>query len=300
MDRRKFLGISLSLVSSVSLFDMGFGKDSFEAIKFGIVTDIHYANAQPANNRYYKESLDKLDECIQVMNDEQVDFLIELGDFKDSGSPPDEKETLAFLERIEQTFNRFNGPCYHVLGNHDEDIISKKQFLSRITNGNFPEAENYYSFEKNSFQFITLDANFTSKGISYNHGNFDWKDTYIPNDQLQWLSEKLRNSNLPTIIFIHQRLDSFQSVSSYSVKNADEVRKILEESGNVLAVFQGHYHPGAMNEINNIYYYTLRGMIEGSGPENNSYAIVEIRQNFNKELTIDIKGYRKASSYQLG
>lgn len=271
-------------------------NDTAPSIRFGIVSDVHYAVKPPSINRYYEQSLNKLAECVEVMNKEKVDFLIELGDFKDQGNPPDEKQTLAFLDTIEKALSRFNGPRYHVLGNHDEDSISKSQFLSRIKNGNLPEARNYYSFEHNNFLFAVLDANYTSAGVSYEKGNFDWKDCHVPAEQLDWLKNTLNENSLPTIVFIHQRLDSLHSLKDFCPDNADDVRKILEESGKVLAVFQGHDHRGGFNSINNIPYYTIKGMIEGEGPENSSYAMVEIKKDFQKRYVIDVKGYRRAES----
>lgn len=299
MQRRKFLGTSLTLMSSVLLPRMSIAKDNAKTIRFGVVSDIHFADRDPQINRYYRQSLDKLAECVDTMEKEKVDFLVELGDFKDQGDPPNMEQTIHFLDTIEKEFNRFSGPCYHVLGNHDEDSISKQQFLARIRNGDLPEARNYYSFEKNDFQFIVLDANFTSEGIPYEKGNFDWKDCHVPQEQLDWLKDKLENQKLPTIIFIHQRLDSFHSLRDYCPDNADDVRNILEEANNVLAVFQGHDHRGGFNSINNIPYYTIKGMIEGEGPENSGYAIVEIKRNFEKDFIISIKGYRKAESMLL-
>ena len=57
------------------------------------------------------------------------------------------------------------------------------------------------------------------------------------------------------------------------IKNAAEVREVLEKSGKVRAVYQGHYHPGHENVINSIPYHTLPVMCEG---EENRYTIIEI------------------------
>lgn len=296
MERKTFLQTSLALIGGAALPGRLSAKKENVFIRFGIVTDVHYADKEPNIGRYYKQSVDKLRECVDVMNKEQVHFLIELGDFKDNSDPPEEEKTLQYLSTIENELQRFNGPCYHVLGNHDEDSISKKQFLARVKNGGFTEAKNYYSFEKSGFQFLVLDANFTSKGIAYDKGNFDWKDCHIPPEQLEWLKHKLQDNALPTVIFIHQRLDSFYSLRHYCPDNADTVRHILEKAGNVLAVFQGHDHRGGINTINNIPYYTLKAVIEGNGPENNSYAIVEIKKDYKKAFVVRVSGYRKADS----
>lgn len=294
MNRKKFILSSATLIAGAKIplakQNTTNGKPQ---LRFGIVTDLHYADRDAAGTRYYRQSLQKLGECVELMNQEGVDFLVELGDFKDQNASPEEKETLHFLQTIESKLREFNGPVYHVLGNHDMDSIMKDQFLNTISNSGFSKAQNYYSFNAGAFHFVVLDANYTREGVSYNKGNFDWKDCYIPEDQLRWLEEDLRRNARPTIVFVHQQLDrpAFESAHDiFCPHNADHVRHILEKSGKVLAVFQGHYHEGSFNILNGIPYYTLKAVIEGDGTVNNSYAIVEIGQH----SEIVIRGYRKA------
>jgi predicted phosphodiesterase len=297
IDRREFVVTTITLLGGIPFLSINLAEKGFKPIRFGIVTDIHYADrATPDNSsRYYKESLEKLSECVDLMNEQAVDFLIELGDFKDQGAVPREEETLVFLNTIEKEFRRFKGPLYHVLGNHDHDSISKQQFLDGISNEGFTRASNYYSFNMNSFHFIVLDANYTSQGKAYDHGNFDWTDAHIPEYQMEWLKKDLAGNNMPTVIFIHHRLDTPPADKIYCPVNADAIRKILENDGNVMSVFQGHYHEGGISKINNIHYYTLKAVIEGTGPENNNYAIAEI----DRDLSIRIKGFRKTDSLNL-
>jgi predicted phosphodiesterase len=261
-------------------------------IKFGIVTDCHYADADTVGTRFYRHSLEKLNECVEVMNDQKVDFLVELGDFKDQNSPPVGQKTLSYLQAVESVFCRFDGPTYHVLGNHDVDSISKTQFLNNIENTGINPGKNYYSFDFNGVHFVVLDANYKSDGADYDHGDFDWIDANIPPAELKWLKRDLETSHQAVIIMIHQLLDG---AGSHYVNNAAEVRQILEQSGKVLAVFQGHRHDGSYSLIEGIHYYTLKAMVEGTGPENNSYAIVEVLPDMN----ITVTGCRKAVSKQL-
>ena len=60
------------------------------------------------------------------------------------------------------------------------------------------------------------------------------------------------------------------------MKNAPAIRAVLEASGKVLAVFQGHSHKNDLNEINGIHYCTLVAMVEGSGEKNNGYALLDV------------------------
>jgi predicted phosphodiesterase len=262
-------------------------------LRFGIITDLHYADIDPSGARSYRESLAKLEESVRVMNDQQADFLVELGDFKDQDKVnPAEGKTLSYLKRIEAVFEKFDGPRYHVLGNHDVDSISKSQFSKVAQNSGIPPDRSYYSFGVKGVRFIVLDADFRSDGTSYDHGNFDWEDANIPAVELNWLKRELASSSKPAMIFIHHQLDG---EGAYYVKNAAEVRRALEDSANVLAVIQGHRHEGQLNIMNHISFYTLKAAVEGSGAGNNSYALVEIDRDFNVTIT----GFRKAVSIRL-
>jgi len=260
--------------------------------RFGIVTDSHYADSDTVGSRYYRHSLDKLTECVELMNAQKVDFLVELGDFKDQNNPPVEQSTITYLRAVEKVFQKFNGPTYHVLGNHDMDSISKEQFLTNVENTGIDPSKSYYSFDFNGVHFVVLDANYRADGTDYNHGNFDWTDTNIPPAELNWLRQELTAAHRPAIVFIHQLLDGTGPVY---VKNVADIRQILEQSGKILAVFQGHHHEGSYSYIEGIHYYTLKAMVEGPGEENNSYAIIEILP----DRSITVTGYRKAVSKQL-
>ena len=73
-------------------------------------------------------------EAVDRLRDAQVAFLGVLGDIKDMAPKETEARTLSHLSAIEAEIQRFGGPTYHVLGNHDMDNISKPQMLAGITN----------------------------------------------------------------------------------------------------------------------------------------------------------------------
>jgi len=301
MTRRRFLDASVVLAAGLAVVLLAScvpprispPGERPTRLRFGIITDLHYADIDPSADRSYRESLVKLEECIKVMNDRKADFLVELGDFKDQDKiSPTEGKTLSYLQRIEGVFEKFDGPRYHVLGNHDVDSLSKAQFLKTARNTGIPPDKSYYSFSVRGVRFIVLDADFRADGNSYDRGHFAWEDANIPAAELIWLKQELDSSAKPAIIFIHHQLDG---EGDYYVKNAPEVRRALESSGKFLAVIQGHRHEGQLNMMSQIPYYTLKAAVEGSGAGNNSYALVEIDRDFN----ITITGFRKAVSLKL-
>jgi len=293
ISRRAFLRSAAgATLASLSCSPGNLSIRSQGSIRFGIVTDCHYADAHAVGTRFYRESLDKLAECAGRMNAERVDFLIELGDLKDQDKRPVESRTLRYLQDVEAVLRTFQGPTYHVLGNHDIDSLSKQQFLSHIENTGIDTGRSYYSFDVKGLHCVVLDANYGAEGSDYDHGNFDWTDANIPAHELDWLRRDLAMSRSPVVIFIHQLLDGIGSVY---VKNASEVRKVLQSSGRVFAVFQGHHHEGSYSCIVGIHYYTLKAVVEGHAPDNNSYAIAGVQPNGDMIVT----GYRRASSMEL-
>ena len=255
-------------------------EPSKENIRFGMLTDLHFAHRNPLNTRYYEDSKTKAQIAIEEFKKHDLDFVIELGDLKDMGPTPNKEETIGFLKEIEACIQTYDGPIYHVLGNHDMDNISKKDFLDNISNPGEANGKSYYSFKKKGVKFIVLDANYNADQGDYDSGNFNWEVALIPDHEIKWLAEELKEGDEPIIIFCHQLLDNKSDIyKGVFVKNADEVNQLLIASKRVLAVFQGHHHLGNYAIQNNIHYYTQKGIIEGPLPENNSYALVEILPN---------------------
>ncbi len=266
-------------------------KNESGPLRFGLMTDLHYADRSTAGLRYYRDSLSKAVASIGLFNEQKVDFVIETGDFKDQAQSPSEATSISYLQAIEAVIQQFNGPTYHVLGNHDMDSISKPQFMANIENTSIDPTHCYYSFDVKGVHCIVLDANYNNDGSDYDHGNFDWTSPNIPQVQLNWLRQDLAAAQGPATVFLHQLLEG---QGSLYVDNAVAVRTILEDSGKVLAVFQGHHHAGSYNLINGIHYYTLKAMVEGPFPQNNAYAVVEVLPD-----RIIITGYVNVDDVEL-
>lgn len=270
--------------------------DELPLMRFGLVTDCHYADIpyarrpHPVGDAAYRESLGKLGECVAVMESERPSFLIELGDFKDLG--PDKESTVGYLDRIETVFSRFRGPRYHVLGNHDFDALGKEEFLSRISNFGQERALAHYSFEVAGIRFIVLDACYNSRMEDYAPGNWHWTDANVPPEQVAWLESELAAAPGRAIVFCHQCLDPGADFS-HIVRNAAEIRGVLERSGKVCAVFTGHQHSGRIGCVNGITYYSLRALVLNSGE--NGYAVADVYPSG----AITVTGYRKASSARI-
>ncbi|MCL1920825.1 MAG: metallophosphoesterase [Kiritimatiellaeota bacterium] len=288
MNRRSFLKTSCGAICL--LRGKAFGADGHAPLaRFGLVADVHFADRLHQGGKpHYSQSKQKLLEAVRVFNESNLDFIIELGDYKDQDEAPKKARTLAYLDEIESVMRQFNGPTYHVLGNHDMDSLSKQEFLSHTRNHGPANGKNYYAFMQGKLKCIVLDANYTKDGADYNAGNFNPSHAQIPGKEMQWLKKELADGTAPALVFVHQVLDRFSGVPEYvCIKNADEVVETLEKSNRVLAVFQGHHHQGNHSFRNGIHYFTMKALVEGSLPDNNSFAIVEV----DKGLDIHIKGF---------
>ena len=268
ISRRKFLKLGAAAgIGLTGFFTPSVGESS---ISFGIVTDVHYADKDMRINRYYRDAIPKLEQCVSAFSESKLAFAVMLGDFIDKA--PDRIVELEYLKTIRQVFAQYAGDKHFVLGNHDLARLSKAEYLAHC---GAVSPQCYYSFDAGGYHFIILDANFRRDEIAYEAGNFRWVDACIPEAEQEWLAQDLRNANgMKTIVFVHQNLHDESSL--YGVKNAKTVRRLLEKSGNVLAVMQGHDHNGAYAQINGIHYFTLQALVDGATLENNSYAVVTI------------------------
>lgn len=209
-------------------------------VTFAVVSDLHQDIAHDAEER--------LSTFLRAANDNQVDFIIELGDF----CMPKE-ENKPFLKRWQD----YAGEKYMLLGNHDMDNCSKEEVMQFIGMNN-----RYYSFDKGDFHFIVLDPNNIYDGekyIPYENGNYfgyGEKVSYVDPEQVEWLKKDLQATDKRCIIFSHQ---SFECSS----QNREDIRKIFEDENlragykKVAVAFSGHDHTNYMKEINGIAYIQI-------------------------------------------
>lgn len=284
LTRRTFLrGGTLLLAAAGIDPGLAFAEGDSSVLRVGLVTDLHYADKDPAGTRHYRETLDKLAEAAGRFQRARVDLVVELGDLIDAaGSVADEQR---YLKTINTPFAELAKDRHYVLGNHCVDTLTKEEFL-----GGVEREKSYYSFDRAGTHFVVLDACFRSDGTPYQRKNFQWTDANIPAPELEWLQADLAAAEGPVIVFAHQRLDV---ANNHGVKNASAVRKILEASGTVRAVFQGHSHQNDLKEMAGIAYCTLVAMVEGSGAENNGFSVMSIAA----DGTIAVDGFRKQKDY---
>ncbi|WP_425616758.1 metallophosphoesterase [Anatilimnocola sp. NA78] len=258
--------------------------DAERRVRFGLITDLHYADKPAAGSRHYRESLAKLAEAAGEFEKAKPDFVVELGDLIDAATSVETEKK--YLGTINKQFAALPGDKHYVLGNHCVTTLTKDEFLGEVG-----RKESHYSFDAGGFHFVVLDACFRHDLQPYGRDNFKWNDANIPAEQIDWLRADLKRTSNRTIVFAHQRLDV---KNDHGVKNAEQVRKVLEESGKVLAVFQGHSHKNDLKDIGGIHYCTLVAMVEGSGAANSGYSLLDCFA----DGTIRLHGFRQQAKYE--
>jgi predicted phosphodiesterase len=284
MNRRAFLrNGTLVLAAGTVHSSLLRGNEVESSVSFGLVTDLHFADKPSAGSRHYRDTPDKLARAAEQFASAKLDFVIELGDLIDAADSV--KTELGYLKRINRDFAAISKNRHYVLGNHCVDMLKKDEFLDGVE-----KEKSYYSFDEGGVHFVVLDSCFRSDGESYGRKNFQWTDPNIPAAELEWLADDLKAASNPTVVFAHQRLDV---ANHYAVKNAVAVRRVFEESGKVLAVFQGHSHKNDHKDIGGIHYCTMVAMVEGSGVDSNGYSIIRV----GRDGAIQVSGFQKQSSY---
>jgi alkaline phosphatase len=257
--------------------------------KFGLITDIHYADTPSRGARFYRDSIDKVAMAIDQFNRAKVDATIHLGDLIDALPSPDAASELRFIQRINQEFLAAKSPRHYVLGNHCIYSLTKPHYLDAIE-----RPKSNYSFEQNGLHIIVLDACYRQDGVAYAARNYEWTDTEIPPSERDWLKEDLKAAKKPVIVFAHQRLDLAKGADE-GVFSSAEVRSILQQSGKVIAVFQGHAHVNDLRTIDGIAYATLQAVVEKPGKENMAHSMLQVFA----DGSLRLEGFGKHADHRL-
>jgi predicted phosphodiesterase len=240
-------------------------------ILFGVCTDVHH--------HADKDEKWRMRAFVKEANERKADFIIQLGDFV----LPDESGSQMLKE-----WEKFNGPRYHVLGNHDtEHGGGKEKMLAFLS-----QKDNYFSFDVGDYHFIVLDTNYAKVGGEYidygsekNDYRKDFFNCYIPDFELAWLEKDIAATNKRCFIFTHAPSE----LGDWRIYNTHDFREVLwhanQKAGynKVSAIFSGHDHADAYLQKGGIHYLLMNSMshkfIGGIYPAF-SYAKAEVEKDY--------------------
>ena len=282
-----FLFAALAVVASLSAGEYPRRPQAQQPLfPFAVLTDVQYADKEPAGARAYRRSLRKLEESAAAINAEGPAFIVHLGDLIDEAGAGN-------LDRILAAFDRLQARKYHVLGNHDFSV-SRAEWLRRLG-----LAHAWYDFAHRGWRFVVLDGMDVSVGgwpresPRYRVGEallnrlrqagrpnaVDWNGG-VGEEQESWLRQVLQAAarrHERAIILCHFPVLEASSTAQHLLWNHEEIVRILEEHSAVVAWFNGHDHRGGYARRNGVHYVTFPGMVESGNV--NSWTMVRVFQD---------------------
>lgn len=232
-------------------------------MKLGLFTDSHYCSKEVVmGNRYPVQSLRKIDEAVKCFVEEKCDLIICLGDVIDSEPTRQlEEENLRAVAKI---LKDSGIPAVVLMGNHDADVFTQDAFYAILGENCRPK-----DFSADGKRFVFVDGCHSSDGSHYAPGKVCWYDSCYPYPQE--LAKRLQEANEPVHLFMHQIV--LPDVSEkHMLCNAQEIRKVITESGKVDCVYHGHYHLGYKGVLDGVKYLIPKAVCM----HENAACIVEI------------------------
>lgn len=238
--------------------------------KLVIFSDIHYAPEKPVNNgsiidrKLMEYAVPLLEQLTDRINNEiKPDVAINLGDLVEDFN--DHDKDIINLNFIWNLLKNIEVPFYSLAGNHDLRSMSSRT-----------EVEYIMGYKHSTFSLDMLGYHFVFLGLDVNESldvEFGGilKTQFISNEDLEWLKNDLEKNNLPSIIFTHFGIaeDNMKGNWWFEVNpehallgNRKEVKEILKQDKNLIAVFSGHQHWTKKIVEDGIRYYVVGSLTE--------------------------------------
>jgi 3',5'-cyclic-AMP phosphodiesterase len=226
-------------------------------MRFALISDVHLG--PPASHQGKLRKLTHLsDELVQsfvrhMRDDVKPDLVINLGDvIEDESAERDRERYGHFVSMLREV----GKPVLHVAGNHDTINLSPAELCALWGNA----ADATYSQDHQGIHFAVLRT--------VEHRN---QRVELPEAQIRWLEQDLASTTLPSIVLMHHPASEMRLEGNRWFEKAPHlcrvverraVRAVIQDSGKVLAVFNGHVHWNHLDVIAGIPYVTLQSLIE--------------------------------------
>ncbi|CAH9084820.1 unnamed protein product [Cuscuta epithymum] len=280
-------------------------------LSFGVISDVQYADIPDGRSflgvpRYYRHSFIVLQRAVHKWNQQKHNFVLNFGDIVDGFCPKD--QSFAAVKKLVDEFDRFNGPVYHMIGNHCLYNLSRDKLLPLLRIPGYG-GRAYYEFSPvPEFRFVILDCyDISAIGWPEDHPNtlnalkllgeknpnsdknspdglvglerrFLKFNGGVGNEQLGWLDHVLQEaneSNQKVIICSHLPLDPHASSNEALLWNYNEVLDVIYKYNCVKVCLAGHDHKGGQSiDSHGIHHRVLEAALE-SPPGTNSFGYID-------------------------
>lgn len=280
---------------------------------FGVISDVQYADIPDGRSfygvpRYYRHSLLVLQRAVRKWNDYQgLKFVINFGDIVDGRCPKD--QSFEAVEKVVNEFEKFNGPTYHMIGNHCLYNLSRDKLLPLLK---IPSIDGcaYYDFSPSpGFRIVVLDGyDISAIGWPEDHpkslhalrfleeknpnteknspdGLFRLDRRFLKYNgavgmqQLEWLDAVLQDAtklNQKVFVCCHIPLDPGASSWEALLWNYDEVMSVIHKYKCVKVCMAGHDHEGSHSiDSHGIHHQTFEAALE-CPPGSDVFGYIEV------------------------
>lgn len=294
---------------------MGYANGKQPLASLGVISDVQYADIPDGRSflgvpRYYRNSLHVLQRAVEKWNEEEVKFVINFGDIVDGFCPKD--QSLAAVKNIVNEFSLFNGPVYHMIGNHCLYNLPRDRLLPML---NIPshDLHAYYDFSPvPEYRFVVLDGyDISAIGWPKDHPktvkamDFLWErnpnsDKNSPNgllgrdrrflmfngavgkEQMEWLDRVLQDAtsfNQKVVVCCHLPLDPQASSNEALLWNYNEVMDLIHRYDCAKVCLAGHDHKGGYSlDSHGVHHRILEAALE-CPPGTNAFGHIDLYQN---------------------
>jgi 3',5'-cyclic AMP phosphodiesterase CpdA len=256
-------------------------------VRFALITDEHFgpkawfegklrklSHEAPRLTRAFVERMNQID---------KPDLVVNLGDvIEDQNLDADRERYSEFI----QLMSELEAPVIHVAGNHDQINLSEDDLRAAWKH----DGALHYSRVVSGIHFVVLNT-------------LEVKDVCVrlPVEQIAWLEADLAGATHPVVVLMHHPASDQDLVGNRwfehfphicRVAERKELRRVLEASGKVVAVFNGHVHWNHLDVIAGIPYFTLQSLIENldddaPGRPAASFAVCDLGQ---RRLAVRVSG----------
>ncbi|KAK0588172.1 hypothetical protein LWI29_035339 [Acer saccharum] len=248
---------------------------------FGVISDVQYADIPDGRSfigvpRYYRHSLLILQRAVKKWNDHQkLKFAINFGDIVDGYCPKD--QSLNVVKKVVDEFEKFNGPFYHMIGNHCLYNLPRNKLLPLLK---IPSSDGraYYDFSPiPEYRFVVLDGyDISAIGWPQDHPNtlealkflreknpnteknspsglvglerrFLMFNGAVGKEQMEWLDDVLQDATKlkqKVVVCCHLPLDPGATSKEAILWNYNEVMDVIHRYNCVKVCLAGHDHKG--------------------------------------------------------
>ncbi|KAJ9677908.1 hypothetical protein PVL29_022720 [Vitis rotundifolia] len=280
---------------------------------FGVISDVQYADIPNGQSfmgvpRYYRHSILVLQRAVQKWNNlQKLKFVVNFGDIVDGFCPKD--QSLNAVQKIVDEFKNFDGPSYHMIGNHCLYNLPRNMLLPLLNIPSF-EGRAYYDFSPTpTYRFVVLDGYDISaigwpsdhpktlealKFLQEKNPNLDKNSPVglvglerrflmfngaVGKEQMEWLDSVLQDATKlkqKVVVCCHLPLDPGTLSPEALLWNYDEVMDVIHKYNCVKVCLSGHDHKGGHSiDSHGIHHRVLEAALE-CPPGSDAFGYIDV------------------------